>query len=67
MGELTEKRGYAYVQKGEYDEAIADYTEAIRLDSKCAEAYHARGIASYHKGEKAKGDEDIAKARELGF
>ena len=31
--------------KGEYDKAIADYTEAIRLDPKDALAYDNRGIA----------------------
>ena len=28
------KRGYSYARKGEQDKAIADYTEAIRLDPK---------------------------------
>ena len=30
------KRGYAYGEKGGYDKAIADYTDAIRLDPNLA-------------------------------
>ena len=36
-------RGYAYRGKGDMDRAIADYTEAIRLDPKYAIAYYNRG------------------------
>ena len=36
-------RGSALVQKGEFDRAIADLNEAIRLDSREALAYHNRG------------------------
>jgi len=32
-------RGNAHFGKGEYDRAVADYTEAIRLDPDHAEAY----------------------------
>ena len=38
-------RGLAYREKGETDRAIADYTEAIRLDPKHAEAHVNRGQA----------------------
>ena len=38
-------RGIAYGHKGEHDKAIADYTEAIRLDPKHADAHYNRGIA----------------------
>jgi lipoprotein NlpI len=37
------RRGLAYVAKGDPDHAIADYTEAIRLDPKFAQAYGSRG------------------------
>ena len=44
-------RARAYGEKGEWDKAIADCTEAIRLDPKFAEAYTGRGWNYYHKGE----------------
>jgi short-subunit dehydrogenase/lipoprotein NlpI len=37
--------------KGEFDKAIAAYTEAIRLDPKCAEAYWGRGWTYEKKGD----------------
>ena len=43
--EIYIDRGIAYENKGEYDKAIADYTEAIRLDPKDAKAYCSRGWA----------------------
>jgi tetratricopeptide (TPR) repeat protein len=38
-------RGLAYANKGEYDRAIADFTEAIRLDPALSAAYILRGRA----------------------
>jgi len=38
-------RGVRYAKDGDYDHAIADYTEAIRLDPKYADAYGNRGNA----------------------
>ena len=43
------ERGLAYYKKGEYDEAIADYDEAIRLNPKYAAAYESRGFAYRQK------------------
>jgi lipoprotein NlpI len=48
-------RGVAWHAKGDNDLAIADYSEAIRLDPKLASAYNNRGVA-WH----AKGDDDRA-------
>jgi tetratricopeptide (TPR) repeat protein len=43
-------RGNAYAQKGQYDRAIADYNEAIRLNPKDANALHSRGNAYAQTG-----------------
>ena len=43
-------RGNAYVEKGEHDRAIIDYTFAIQLDPGYADAYDARGVAYTEKG-----------------
>jgi tetratricopeptide (TPR) repeat protein len=48
-------RGNAYHNKRDYDSAIADYSQAIRIDPKYALPYNNRGN-SYH----AKGDDDRA-------
>ncbi len=42
-------RGAAYFEKGDYEHAIADYTEAIKLDPKFAAAYGNRCFAYYLK------------------
>lgn len=44
-------RGSGYDFKGEFDRAIADYGEAIRLKPNFAFAYYARGSAYIEKGE----------------
>jgi tetratricopeptide (TPR) repeat protein len=44
-------RGNAYKAKGDFDRAIADYSEEIRLDPKYALAYNNRGSAFNAKGE----------------
>jgi tetratricopeptide (TPR) repeat protein len=43
-------RGAAYGGKGDYDQAIADCTRAIRLDPNYADAYSNRGAAYVIKG-----------------
>ena len=60
-------RGQAYLDQGECDKAIADYTEAIRLDPNSTDAYFNRGIAYQKKGDKAKAEEDSAQAKKLGY
>ena len=60
-------RGHAYQEKAEQDKAIADYTEAIRLNSKLARAYYHRGEVYQAKGEKAKAEDDFATAKQLGY
>ena len=58
-------RGLAHADKGDCDKAIADYTEAIRLDPKYAKAFNNRGAAYRKKGELAKSMADITKAIQL--
>ena len=43
------RRGYVYARKGELDKAIADFTEAIRLDAEDGEAYFQRALAYARK------------------
>ncbi len=46
-----DNRGAAYAFKGDFDRAIANFTEAIRLDPKDVFAFHNRGIAYAAKGD----------------
>ena len=42
---LFNNRGVAYEDKGDYDRAIADYDQAIRLEPDYASAFNNRGVA----------------------
>src|SRR5262245_9696289 len=51
LGIIYTNRARAYNRKGDYDRAIADWTEAIRLDPKYAIAYNGRAVAYNRKGD----------------
>jgi tetratricopeptide (TPR) repeat protein len=55
-------RGYAYHQTGEYDKAIAAFTEAIRLTPEDAYAFSHRGYAYHQTGEYDKAIADYTEA-----
>jgi tetratricopeptide (TPR) repeat protein len=58
-------RGVEYGKKGDYDRAIADYTEAIRLDPKDPHAYNDRGNAYRYKGDNDRAIADCTEAIRL--
>lgn len=43
-------KGRSYFNKGMYDEAIAEFTKVIKVNSSNIEAYFARGVAYYNHG-----------------
>ena len=45
------QRAYEAHQRGEYESAIADYREAIRINPNDANIYYNRGTAKYHLGQ----------------
>ncbi len=55
-------RGIAYYDKKDLDRAIADYSEAIRLDPKYAIAHNNRGVAYRDKGDFDGAIEDFSDA-----
>lgn len=56
------ERGLAYLDRGEYDFAIIDFTQAVRLNKDYADGYHNRGIAYQKKGEYNKAILDYSEA-----
>ncbi len=58
-------RGTAYSDKKDYDRAIADYSEAIRLNGNYATAFSNRGVAYRAKGEFDRAVADYSEAIRL--
>jgi tetratricopeptide (TPR) repeat protein len=58
-------RGVAHLQRGEYEQAVREFTEAIRLDPKNVDAYRGRWLAHCSLGDDANGAADERRWREL--
>jgi tetratricopeptide (TPR) repeat protein len=58
-------RGRAFLAKKEYDRAIADYDQAIRLEPDYAKALYWRGKAKQAKGDVAGGNADVGAAEKI--
>jgi tetratricopeptide (TPR) repeat protein len=56
------RRCSAYVGKGDFDVAIADATEAIRLNPNSANAYACRGLAANQRGDHDRAISDVNEA-----
>ena len=65
LAEAYSSRGVAYRLKGEYDRAIQDYGQAIKLDAKSATAYANRGVAYDNKAEYDRAIQDYDQAIKL--
>jgi tetratricopeptide (TPR) repeat protein len=59
-------RAIAYGEKGQFDQAIADFTKTLEIGPKSAGAYYNRAIAYYLKEEYDKSWKDIKQAQDLG-
>ena len=53
------------LRRGEYDQAIADYTRALKLRPNIAWSHYGRGVAELRKGMKDQGHADIDAAIKL--
>ena len=60
-------RGITYGEKGQFDQAIDDFTKALEIDPKNADAYYNRGTAYYFKKDYDKSWRDIKRAQDLGY
>ena len=64
--EKSLEMGEKFIIKGEYEKAISDYNQALRLDPNYVEAYNNRGAAYFFKKEYDKAWEDAYKCQSLG-
>jgi tetratricopeptide (TPR) repeat protein len=60
--EVMATRGLVLLRMGRLDEAIVQYTAAIKAQPQAAPALYGRGLAQLQKGAKAEGEADIAAA-----
>ncbi len=58
-------RGFAFYEKGQYDQAIADYDKAIEINPKLAMAYNNRGLVFDGTGQFDRAIADYNKAIEI--
>ena len=58
-------RGFARASRGNLEEAIADYTEALRLDPRYAAAYQNRSATYRQQGKLDLAEQDETKFRKL--
>ena len=58
-------RGVASANKGQYDQAISDFTEVLKINPRIAPAYANRGLVSYSKGLYDQAISDFTKALEI--
>ena len=63
--EKAYQRGTAALDRKDYDTAIAEFTESIRLDREASGAYQNRGLAYHHKKEYATAGADYTEAMRL--
>jgi tetratricopeptide (TPR) repeat protein len=56
-----------HASRKEYSQAIDDYSKAIEMDGRMAEAWYNRGIARVKSQNKTQGISDLSKAGELGL
>jgi tetratricopeptide (TPR) repeat protein len=59
------KRGFAFYEKGQYDQATSDFNKALEINPRYAGAYYNRGLAYLRKGLYDQAISDFTKAIEI--
>jgi tetratricopeptide (TPR) repeat protein len=62
LADIFNDRGVAYRLKGDFDRAIQDYSQAIRINPKSASIYNNRGVAYDRKGDYDRASADYDQA-----
>src|SRR2546425_354366 len=65
LAEVFNNRGVAHRLNGDYDRAIQDYSQAIKLNGKFAVAFNNRGVAYDNKGDYDRAIQDYDQAIKL--
>jgi tetratricopeptide (TPR) repeat protein len=65
LAEVFNDRGVAHRLNGDYDRAIADFSQAIRLNGKLAAVFNNRGVSYDKKGEYDRAIQDYEQALKL--
>jgi tetratricopeptide (TPR) repeat protein/predicted aspartyl protease len=63
--DVLDSRGLVRLRLGQYDQAIADYDAALKLQPKGAWSLYGRGLAEVRKGLKTQGEADMTAAAAL--
>jgi tetratricopeptide (TPR) repeat protein len=58
-------RGIVELRLKQYDKAITDFSDTIKLQPRLARAFYARGIARVAKGDKPAGNADLQAAVDM--
>ena len=66
VSDYYSERGFAYLKKDDYLHAMLDLDNAVRLNPNNGRALRSRGLAYQAKGDTARGDADLAAAKQLG-
>jgi tetratricopeptide (TPR) repeat protein len=62
---ILDGRGLVRLRLGEYDKAIDDYSDSLKIESKSAWSMYGRGVAEIRKHKNAEGEADIERAKSL--
>ena len=64
---ISKRHGIAYLNKGQFDRAISNFTKAIEVNPKFAMTYNNRAVCCFYKKEYDNAWNNVKKAQALGY